>query len=189
MIAGGYGVFLALSLVWTNVGMAQSRETPEDPVSGVTTTAVSASADAQSVPPGETAKAPTPSESPAAESEGQKPRRDPFWPVGFVPVSSERTPARVVSVPGIPVAGATEPETIRQPEWEQARQHLNLRGLSSAGRDKITGKPHYVAVMAGRIAEEGDIVSVVYEGRVYRWKVVAIGANGVSLVKLDVRTE
>jgi hypothetical protein len=43
--------------------------------------------------------------------------------------------------------------------------------------------------MAGKLAEEGDVVSVTWDGQTYRWKIVSINAGGVSLVKLDVHPE
>jgi hypothetical protein len=64
-----------------------------------------------------------------------------------------------------------------------------MRGVSSIGRDKTTGKQRFVAVMAGKLIEEGNIVSIAYEGQVYRWRAVSVTATGVQLVKLDVREE
>jgi hypothetical protein len=43
--------------------------------------------------------------------------------------------------------------------------------------------------MAGKLIEEGNIVSIAYEGQVYRWRAVSVTATGVQLVKLDVREE
>jgi hypothetical protein len=43
--------------------------------------------------------------------------------------------------------------------------------------------------MAGRLVEDGDTVSIVLDGQVYRWKVVSVSATGVQLVKLDVHAQ
>jgi hypothetical protein len=116
-------------------------------------------------------------------------QRDPFWPVGYVP------PRKPVKVPILEFSRAVavksrDPEpAVRPVVWEQARAQLDLRGVSSIGRDKTTGKPRYIAAMAGRLVEDGDTVSIVLDGQVYRWKVVSVSATGVQLVKLDVHAE
>ncbi|MEI6150563.1 MAG: hypothetical protein WCS01_15795 [bacterium] len=116
-------------------------------------------------------------------------RRDPFWPVGYVP------PRKPVKLPILEPASTVavkgrDPEPVVRPVvWEQARAQLDLRGVSSIGHDKTTGKPRYIAAMAGKLVEDGDTVSIVLDGQVYRWKVVSVGATGVQLVKLDVRAE
>ena len=182
-IAFSRSALLAFSLASTGVAMAQSLEVSAGRISGLETAAAPSGVESHSLTPGETV-VPVP----ASESEKPKVHRDPFWPVGYVP-PPEKTATRVASVPGTTVVRVPETEVARQPEWDQARRRLNLRGLSSTGRDRISGKPRFVAVMAGRIAEEGDTVSAAFEGQIYRWKVVAIGSNGVSLVKVDVRPE
>lgn len=182
-IAFRWGALLAFSLVSADVGMAQSPEVSGIRLSSVATAAAPSGVESQSQPSVEAAVP-----SPVADLEVPRVPRDPFWPVGFVP-PPEKTPVRGTSAPGTTVTRVPETEAARQPEWDQARRRLNLRGLSSTGRDRISGKPRFVAIMAGRIAEEGDTVSSAFEGQIYRWKVVAIGSNGVSLVKVDVRPE
>lgn len=128
-------------------------------------------------------------DTPAQENAGEpdlERKRDPFWPVGYVP----RKPA-----PPKPPSGAgvvrTEPEVARpRPvDWDAARKSLDIRGISLIGRDRQSNAPKYLAVIGGKIAESGDTVSVVFDARVYRWKVVSIGPDGISLVKVDARPE
>lgn len=115
--------------------------------------------------------------------------RDPFWPVGYTP--------KVIRKAGEPKPGgapstspvAEIPEHARVPQWDEARRKLDIRGISLIGRDKLSGQPKFLAMVAGRLVEEGDVVNVTYEDRVYRWKIVGIGKGGVSFQKLDVRQE
>lgn len=115
-------------------------------------------------------------------------QRDPFWPVGYVP--PKPAPVSSAEAAGTP-SGTTpaESEPAKPAEWGQARARLSLRGISSGGRDRQTGKNRFVAVLGGRLVEEGDMVTVSYEGQVYRWKVQSISAKDISLVKVDVRAE
>jgi hypothetical protein len=116
--------------------------------------------------------------------------RDPFWPVGYTP--------KVVRKSEDPKAGGTSllkgrvaelPERNHTPQWDEARRKLDIRGISLIGRDKASGQPKFLAMVAGRLVEEGDVVNATYEDRVYRWKIVGIGKGGVSFQKLDVRQE
>ena len=115
-------------------------------------------------------------------------QRDPFWPVGYVPPK----PVPATSTEASVAASGTRPaesEPAKPAEWKQARAQLSLRGISSGGRDRLTGKNRFVAVLGGRLVEEGDMVAVTYEGQVYRWKVQSISAKDISLMKVDVRAE
>lgn len=111
--------------------------------------------------------------------------RDPFWPVGHVPSRVRQVAESEPS--GLTAAKTSEPEIVRAVDWGLARSRLDLRGVSRMGRDKTTGKTRFVAVIAGKLAEEGDTVSVVLDGQVYRWKIVSIADGEVSLAKVDVR--
>lgn len=166
-------------------GYAQLPQPAMTPVAGLAPAAM----ESRVAPAGETPVVQPPVAAPASETTVPRSARDPFWPVGFVPAVPEKVASGGTPAAGPAQVSSPEPETTKPLEWDQARQKLGLRGLSSAGRDKVTGKPRYVAVMAGRLAEVGDTVSTAYEGLIYRWKVVAIGSNGVSLVKLDVRPD
>lgn len=115
-------------------------------------------------------------------------RRDPFWPVGYAPRKREKPLPFELSGTGSVKAPERAPE-VKVVAWDQARARLDLRGVSSIGRDKTTGKPRFVAVMAGKLVEEGDTISIAFEGQVYRWKAVSVSAAGVQMVKLDVRAE
>lgn len=109
--------------------------------------------------------------------------RDPFWPVGYVP----RKPVRPVPAEAA-AAKVVIPESARLPMWEEARKLLDIKGISLIGRDRHSGHPKYLAMVTGKFVEEGDTVSVSFEGLVYRWKVTGISEDGVSLRKIDARS-
>ena len=118
-------------------------------------------------------------------------RRDPFWPVGFVPKRTDK--ALPAAGKGSPTAGnpggtASQPAP-KAVDWEEALRHLDIRGISRVARDRTSGREAYFAVVNGRIVEEGDTVASSWEGRVYRWRVGQITPNGVQLSKLDSRVD
>lgn len=115
-------------------------------------------------------------------------RRDPFWPVGYVPkIAVPEAPAAKGGGVAKPSDLDAAPAPVAEPDWTGARRKLDIRGVSLIGRDKETGKARYFAVVAGKLVESGNVVAVTHEDRVYRWKVVDIRSEGVSLSKLDVK--
>ena len=72
--------------------------------------------------------------------------------------------------------------------WEEARKKVDIRGISLI-HEKNSGAPKFLALVSGKLVETGNVVSVKYLGRLYRWRVVDISEEGVSLQKLDVRGE
>ena len=118
-------------------------------------------------------------------------KRDPFWPVGYAPKITRKVVAGgVVSRGSVPVASTpVAPVVPGVTQWDEARRKLDIRGISLLGSDKTTGRPKYMAMVAGHLVEDGNIVTAEYEGRMYRWKVVGISSAGISFQKLDVRSE
>jgi hypothetical protein len=115
--------------------------------------------------------------------------RDPFWPVGYTPKIVNKTVESKAGGASAQAIASVMPERARTPQWDEARRKLDIRGISLIGRDKASGQPKFLAMVAGRLVEEGNVVNVTYEDRVYRWKIVGIGKGGVSFQKLDVRQE
>jgi len=124
--------------------------------------------------------------SPVAPDADRPRLRDPFWPVGYVP-------KKIIKPQVVPTTPDTVktviPDSARIPLWDEARKSLDIRGISMIGRDKVTGRSRNLAMIGGRLVEAGDVISVSYENRLYRWKVVEIDRTGVELQKLDVRAE
>jgi len=115
--------------------------------------------------------------------------RDPFWPVGYTPKIVSKTEEAKAGGTSAQAIAAVMQERVRTPQWDEAKRKLDIRGISLIGRDKASGQPKFLAMVAGRLVEEGNVVNVTYEDRVYRWKIVGIGKGGVSFQKLDVRQE
>lgn len=89
--------------------------------------------------------------------------RDPFWPKGFRP-----TPKVVQSKQ---TTGGVGSATLR---WVEAAKQLKITGTSR------TSKGVLVAVVKGvGVVEAGDMISVRYEGIIYRWKVLKITEKGI----------
>lgn len=115
--------------------------------------------------------------------------RDPFWPVGYTPKVINKSVESKTGESSAQSIAAGLLERARTPQWDEARRKLDIRGISLIGRDKASGQPKFLAMVAGKLVEEGNVVNVTYEDRVYRWKIVGIGKGGVSFQKLDVRQE
>lgn len=130
-------------------------------------------------------------ETEARESNADTPRepnlkRDPFWPVGYTP--KPRVAATTTNESA--TTRSTVPEEKPIPvNWDAARKTLDIRGISLIGRDKQTNTAKYLAMIGGKLVEVGDIVSVSYMSRIYRWKVTSISPDGISLAKQDLRPE
>lgn len=97
--------------------------------------------------------------------------RDPFWPIGYVPKSADELEAeRTRSSSGANRAG--------KPRWTEARESLRIGGY-------MKGPKGYTALVNNGLLNPGELVSHVFEGILYRWKVDAISSRGISFVPLD----
>ena len=102
--------------------------------------------------------------------------RDPFLPVGYLP------PRRATSGE---TTGATPVEAFQPTDWEQAQKMLNISGISRAGTGKAGSAQKYMAIINGRLVEEGNNLSVTLNGIAYRWQVQSIGPEGVCLTRME----
>jgi hypothetical protein len=159
------GALAALTAAaWTAAPVAPAQEGPglpafdPPPVSGRLPALIvpAPPADAARPPPGAA----------AADAETANPRlRDPFWPVGYAPPAGGED-ARS----GAPVA--REPARAGEVEWRAAQKLLALRGVSrirGAGGDAICA-----ALINGRLVQAGETVSVILNGKTFRWRVTEI---------------
>ncbi len=91
-------------------------------------------------------------------------KRDPFWPIGY-------TPRKVVNSTGTGTTStvARKPGSI---DWEEAMKRVVINGVSSRATDE------YVAVINNEVKSVGEIVSVLYGGAKYTWKVEKITPPG-----------
>jgi len=112
-------------------------------------------------------------------SRSEQPRRGPVplkaverraEPVGEAPAVAEATVNRAVET--------VLPQV--QPRWIEARDQIRVGGIIALQDDK------YVALIDGRIVEPNRVVSVEFEGLVYRWRIRTVTAKGVDWQPLDV---
>lgn len=91
-------------------------------------------------------------------------KRDPFWPVGYVPKSMKGD------------AGDEVEKEKGNTDWKEARKKIVVNGVSSCGDNK------YVAVINNKIKSVGELVSVELGNTRYTWKIDSI--NPPRSVKL-----
>lgn len=181
----GWRVPMALVLALVG-GVAVAQVPPEGPMPPSLEAGAGAGGPAVEAPPVNAGPAMEGGDPPAVP----RAARDPFWPVGYVPrpvvkaVVGSSTPGS-----GASAASSAPAAVARPPDWDEARRHLEIKGVSRIGRDKTSGRESYFADVNGRIAEDGDTVSVTWDGRVYRWRIAQISPTGLQLVKLDCHAE
>lgn len=91
--------------------------------------------------------------------------RDPFWPVGWEP-------------PKVGLAAAdTSPVQAPKPptQWDEARKLLQVTGLSR----RVTDGKYFAIVKGIGVVEEGDSVTVIHNGQMYKWKIKSISSKGI----------
>jgi hypothetical protein len=91
-----------------------------------------------------------------AEEQKAMIRRDPFWPVGYVP-------KKVTSI--VPVEISTQSEVKVDNSWNEAMKKVVINGVSSRAENA------YIAVINGQIKSIGDTVTVNHSGTLYTWAV------------------
>ena len=89
-------------------------------------------------------------------------------------VAAAGTNAAAMALPQGPLGGA-------KADWGAARAKVKIGGSSSG---KAGG---YVALVNQRLVEPGNFVSVLHQGRTYRWVVRSISRDSVDLEPYDVR--
>ncbi|MDF7809298.1 hypothetical protein P4E94_17770 [Pontiellaceae bacterium B12219] len=96
-----------------------------------------------------------------AKTETSAVKRDPFWPVGFVPESQMKDEKAVV---------------VKKPtgnnDWSGAMKKVVINGVSSRANNE------FFAVINGAVKSENDTVSVEHEGTIYTWAVASIKPPG-----------
>ena len=132
----------------------------------------------QSSPSPAQVRAQLPADNIATPSLGVSQKRDPFWPVGYVPRPAPVAPVEKKSAP----AQAVVLPPVGQ-DWARALEQVRVQGVVGGRHGK------FFATVNGRVVEAGDEVSVSFEGSVYRWRVRSIDAKGIATEPLGVRAE
>ena len=105
-----------------------------------------------------------------AEEYDLKPLRDPFWPVGYFPENWQS------DKPGTPVETATQINS----DWSAPESQLRVTATSRMGNKAA-------AIINGQIKEEGDVIEMIHNNRVYKWKLSKVNSNGtIGLDRLEV---
>ena len=96
--------------------------------------------------------------------------RDPFWPVGYVPLAL-REPARSMkkdaksSKLGLQKNGGMKPKPVRnEPDWKKALGQLRITGYAETSGMKS-------CVINDKTVSEGEVVTVDFENFKYSWRV------------------
>ncbi len=91
-------------------------------------------------------------------------KRDPFWPVGYVP---EHVKAAVLA--------KEKPEAVKPTvanDWNKAMRKVVINGVSSRADNE------FFAVINGQVKSVGKTITVNHEGTVYTWAVDEIKPPG-----------
>jgi hypothetical protein len=101
-------------------------------------------------------------------------KRDPFWPVGYVPEKT-RDAEQVEAV--------QEVESLKgNDNWNQAMKQVVINGVSSRADNEA------YAVINGQIRTVGDTITVNHQRNIYTWAVDRITSSGsVKLRRVSVQ--
>jgi hypothetical protein len=97
-----------------------------------------------------------------AKTEASAVKRDPFWPIGFVPES--------LSKENVKAADVKKPTG--NSDWSGAMKKVVINGVSSRSNNE------FFAVINGDVKSENDTVSVEHDGTIYTWAVASIKPPG-----------
>jgi ABC-type glycerol-3-phosphate transport system substrate-binding protein len=100
-------------------------------------------------------------------------KRDPFWPVGYVPI-------KINSV--IPSENPKQSAVKVDNSWNEAMKKVVINGVSSRADNT------YIAVINGQIRSIGDTVTINHGGTIYTWAVDGIEPpDSVKLRRVSAR--
>ena len=113
----------------------------------------------------------------AATTTSNTPPRDPFWPVGYVPLA--------LAPPGaIPSAAAAPGATITEDDWRLAQKRLITASIFRT-KDPATGADRFLALINGKVVTLGEIVAVKHRDFTFRFKVANITAAGPQFERCE----
>lgn len=86
-------------------------------------------------------------------------KRDPFWPVGYVPKRIKTTAPEQTEKVVLPIVNN---------DWNAAMKKIVINGVSSRADNE------FFAVINGRVKSVGEEVTLTHEGMIYTWAVEEI---------------
>lgn len=107
-----------------------------------------------------------------ALAQEDKPLRDPFLPVGYIPADEINESAEVKEEESLLDFGQLSPE-----EQELIRQNTSVGGVLAQGRSLF-------AVINGTVVQPGEILPLTVQGKLYRFRIAAITDNSIQLEPL-----
>ncbi|MFO7534622.1 MAG: hypothetical protein R6X19_02895 [Kiritimatiellia bacterium] len=96
--------------------------------------------------------------------------RDPFWPVGFVPKSAANLDREKRH--DDPASNAPPPK------WAEAKATLRIGGYMKTPSG-------YTALVNNALVKVGDLLTLTFDGKQYRWTVESISVSGLTLTPMD----
>ena len=102
----------------------------------------------------------------SGESATNQMPRDPFWPIGYIPIAKRKSIT-------VQQASSTNVVVNEEPQWDAAMKKLELKGIMKKGSG-------FVAVINDEVVRPKDSISVTFNGRKYFWIIGDITAKGVK---------
>lgn len=100
-----------------------------------------------------------------------EPLRDPFWPVGYFPEDWKSGKGGDFS------ASSAAPV---DSDWTVPESLIQVTATSRMGNKAA-------AIINGQIKEEGDVIEMIHNNRIYSWKLRKVNSNGtIGLDRLEV---
>ena len=100
-------------------------------------------------------------------------KRDPFWPVGYMPKNIQ---------PMVPKVDREQSASTVDNSWNEAMKKVVINGVSSRANNA------YCAVINGQVKSVGDMVIINHGGTIYTWAVDSIEPPGsVKLRRVSAR--
>jgi len=115
--------------------------------------------------------------------------RDPFWPIGYVPVSERKVESppkqEIAHAPEPPKPEPPKPEpTASEDDWGKARKALTISGFTRA-LNPDTHEDRTLVMINRQMLAEGDTVPFVYQGFRFKWRIASITDKDVKLEPLS----
>lgn len=98
-----------------------------------------------------------------ATEQGAAIKRDPFWPVGYVPKNIKNV---------IPQDNRKQNVVVVDNSWSEAMKKVVINGVSSSAENE------YFAIINGKVKSVGDTVTINHGGTIYIWAVDGIEPPG-----------
>ncbi len=108
---------------------------------------------------------------PTARSTTNERPRDPFWPIGYAPPAAAGADAASLGLQAENQVRANEAE------WVAAQKLLVVKGVMRSGRAADSSET-YGVLINGKLIEAGGVVSVIANGKTFRWRIIRVTEDG-----------